>query len=396
MVPDWPRVAIVGGSIGGLTAGLLLRQLGCDVDVYERTPSELQARGAGIVVLKMTERYFVEKYGGLSSTVALSLPWWRWVDESGAVVAEELTDYRFGSWNSVYRGLLRDFELERYHLGHEMVDFEEVAHGVRVHFSNGTTTDCDLLVCADGVASRGREILEPHTQPSYAGYVGWRGTAREAALSDGAFSELIESIIYQILDHSHILVYPIPSVEGSLVPGERLVNFVWYRNYVEGAEFDALMTDKSGSLRSNSIPPGEVQDQFVDELHRSAREQLAPTIEEVVLKSPDPFIQVIFDMEVERMRFGRVCIIGDAASFVRPHVAAGTAKACADGWVLRDCLRDAEGDVDGALDAWEPQQLDLARTVCATSRAMGQQSQVLNTMVPGNPDWKFGLYGPGN
>ena len=42
------RVAIVGGSLGGLTVGLLLRDLGLDVTIYERSPAELQQRGAGI------------------------------------------------------------------------------------------------------------------------------------------------------------------------------------------------------------------------------------------------------------------------------------------------------------------------------------------------------------
>ena len=54
-------MAVVGGSIGGLTAGLLLRDLGCDVRIYERSGSELDARGAGIAVLDATIRYFRER-----------------------------------------------------------------------------------------------------------------------------------------------------------------------------------------------------------------------------------------------------------------------------------------------------------------------------------------------
>ena len=42
-----PAVAVVGGSLGGLTAALLLRDIGCDVTVYERSRETLQARGAG-------------------------------------------------------------------------------------------------------------------------------------------------------------------------------------------------------------------------------------------------------------------------------------------------------------------------------------------------------------
>jgi 2,6-dihydroxypyridine 3-monooxygenase len=43
---------VVGGSIGGLTTALLLRDLGFRVDVYERTSTALDGRGSGIVLIK--------------------------------------------------------------------------------------------------------------------------------------------------------------------------------------------------------------------------------------------------------------------------------------------------------------------------------------------------------
>lgn len=52
----WPgtvqplRVAVAGGSIGGLSAGLALHGAGFDVAVYERHPGPMETRGAGIVV----------------------------------------------------------------------------------------------------------------------------------------------------------------------------------------------------------------------------------------------------------------------------------------------------------------------------------------------------------
>jgi choline dehydrogenase-like flavoprotein len=51
-----PSVIVVGGSIGGLTAALVLRDAGCDVRVFERSTAALQARGAGIAVLDATLR----------------------------------------------------------------------------------------------------------------------------------------------------------------------------------------------------------------------------------------------------------------------------------------------------------------------------------------------------
>ena len=56
-------VAIAGGSLGGLTAALLLRDLGFDVTVYERSPVELEERGAGIGFLPDSARYLVERAG---------------------------------------------------------------------------------------------------------------------------------------------------------------------------------------------------------------------------------------------------------------------------------------------------------------------------------------------
>ena len=106
-------------------------------------------------------------------------------------------------------------------------------------------------------------------------------------------------------------------------------------------------------------------------------------------------MQVIHDIDVERMAFGRIALIGDAAFAVRPHAAAGTAKACADAWALRDALRDADGDPVAALARWEPGQLALGRQLLARTRDMGDRSQFHQSWVPGDPSLRLGLYGPG-
>ena len=58
-----PRVVVTGGSVGGLTAALVLRDAGCDVTVFERSSAALQARGAGIAALETTLRYLTERGG---------------------------------------------------------------------------------------------------------------------------------------------------------------------------------------------------------------------------------------------------------------------------------------------------------------------------------------------
>ena len=43
------RALVIGGSMSGLLAGIMLRRHGWDVDIFERVEKELAGRGAGIV-----------------------------------------------------------------------------------------------------------------------------------------------------------------------------------------------------------------------------------------------------------------------------------------------------------------------------------------------------------
>jgi 2,6-dihydroxypyridine 3-monooxygenase len=94
------------------------------------------------------------------------------------------------------------------------------------------------------------------------------------------------------------------------------------------------------------------------------------------------------------MAFGRVCLIGDAAFAVRPHAAAGTAKAASDAWALADALSEND-DVPAALAKWESGQLDVGQRLLDRTRQIGRRSQVDGTWVAGDPELIFGLHGPG-
>jgi 2,6-dihydroxypyridine 3-monooxygenase len=284
----------------------------------------------------------------------------------------------------------------RYRLGHEVTGFSQAADSVRLTMADGTGVDADLLVCADGVSSLARARLLPEVRPSYSGYVAWRGTVSERALPAATRERFGDAITYQVLKDSHILVYPIPGLDGALTPGERLVNFVWYVNVAEGEELDELMTGRDGVHRAVSLPPGAARDQAVTVMRRTAAGELAPPIAEVVTGVAEPFVQVVYDIAVPAMAFGRVCLIGDAAFAVRPHAAAGTAKAAADGWALAAELTAAGGDVPAALARWERGQLALGQALLARCREIGDSSQVHGTFRPGDRRLIFGLYEPGN
>ena len=393
MVTDL-RVAVVGGSLGGLTAALLLRDLGLDVTVYERSTVELEERGAGIGFLPESYRYLVERAGVALDEVSTVTDHIRYLHRDGTVIYDEPHTYRFSSWNTVYRQLLRCFGRDRYSLGHELEDFAQHAAGVDLKLSVGRSDTVDLLVCADGVGSRSRRALLPQVGPTYAGYVAWRGMVPEDTLPTATVRALGDAITYFVYANSHILVYPIPGSDGSVTSGDRLINFVWYRNYLNGGDLADVLTDRDGHRREVSLPPGAAREDHVAEVRATATARLPALIAEVVRAAPTPFLQVIVDVGVPQMAFGRACLIGDAAWVVRPHAAAGTAKAADDAWALAAALA-AHDDVEAALAAWEPGRLQLGRALLERTRRIGRHSQVDGTWTPGDPELIFGLHGPG-
>ena len=103
------RAVVVGGSLGGLTAALVLRDQGWDVDVLERSAVPLQDRGAGIVLHPTTVRYLVERVGKAIGDIGVPASRLRYLGDDGSVAHEQPCAYRFASYFELYRGLLDAF-----------------------------------------------------------------------------------------------------------------------------------------------------------------------------------------------------------------------------------------------------------------------------------------------
>jgi len=262
--------------------------------------------------------------------------------------------------------------------------------GVSVRFANGAEARAELVVFADGITSVARKRLLPESRLEYAGYIGWRGTVPEGQLSAGTLALLGDSLSYSFGDRTHICMYPIPGPNDATAVGERLLNYVWYKNLAEATLLDEIMTDKSGIRGEVSVHPGKVQDRFIEMMREEAAE-LSPAATELVRSTELPYIQPIMDFRTPQMVFGRVVTIGDAAFVARPHAAAGTAKAAAEAWNLADELEASAGDIDAALKAWEPRQLEVGNSLIDRIELMGRAAQVDNTWTPHDRRLRFGL-----
>jgi 2,6-dihydroxypyridine 3-monooxygenase len=385
------RALVAGGSLGGLTAALVLRDQGWDVDVLERSAVPLQDRGAGIVLHPTTVRYLVERVGKAIGDIGVPASRLRYLGDDGSVADEQPCAYRFASYFELYQGLLDAFGTEHYHLSTQLAHLDNRDDEVTLSLTDGQTLTADLVVCADGIRSTARSILVPDAQPRYVGYVAWRGTIERDELSGRTASVLQDAITYRILPHGHLLTYPIPGKDGSV-----LCNWLWYQNVAPGDHLTDLLTDRHGSRAELTVPPGSVQAKHLEALHSAADAELPSAIAEVVQRTAEPFVQVIVDLEVPQMAFGRSCLIGDAAFGLRPHIGAGTARAADDAWQLGNALlHTTTRQIPVRLKGWEAEQLPAARHAMNRARAAGRSVQFEGSWRVGDPS-PFGLYVAGD
>ncbi|MGF1522157.1 MAG: FAD binding domain-containing protein [Leptolyngbyaceae cyanobacterium] len=365
---------VIGGSLGGLFTGLLLRSIGWEVDIYERSPHPLSSRGGGIVMQSDVLEAF-HRVGIPQDELGVVAHERYYLDQEGRIRQSMPMRQTLTSWNRLYGLMQRQFPEAHYHTGKRLTEIHQTPDSVTAHFADGTSATGDLLVGADGPSSTVRQLLLPDYTYHYAGYVAYRGLVDEADLDPQTAALLTERFVFFQFPNSHILQYVIPGENESLIPGERRFNWVWYVNYDEATELPRLLTDNTGQQRDYSIPPGMMASEVEQAMRTYADAMLPPPFQKLVATTQAPFVQAILDLAVPQMMFGRVALLGDAAFIPRPHTAAGTAKAAANAIALANALVAHNHAVPPALDAWEPAQLALGLRLMKHGQTLGDRSQ---------------------
>lgn len=382
------RVAISGGSMGGLFTGLALDRSdrAVDIDEVERS-TQLRSRGAGIVaqpeMLDFVDDHGIVDSGAITTTTATR----QYLDRNGDIEREYGESMTFTAWDALYRRLRDAFPEADYHVGRVTAGVDRAANQeqpdrgnrsrghtgdeqVTLRFEEGNSRAADLAVIAEGGQSSSRGTLAPDVSPEYAGYVAWRGVTPEESVSPALGERFDDTFTFYEGPDDLVLAYLIPGPDGGTERGERRLNWVWY-DAIERDERRRLLTDADGRTHEFSVPPGELRADVDEELLSAADDRLPDTFADLVRATDDRFVQTIYDLSVPRMVFGRACLLGDAAFVAHPHTAAGTAKAAADGIELAEALEESE-EVGTALAEWEEARLDASRRLVAKGRQMGE------------------------
>lgn len=180
------NVVIIGAGMGGLTTGIALKKFGHQVRIFEQTEKILPV-GAAISLwsngvkclnyLGLTDK--IAKLGGQMDDLA-------YVDGlTGDVMTqfsllpliEEVGQRPYPVARADLQNMLMDeFGRDQIYLGKKMVSLEDKADYVEVNFADGSSTQADLLIGADGTHSLTRTyVLGQQVQRRYAGYVNWNG-----------------------------------------------------------------------------------------------------------------------------------------------------------------------------------------------------------------------------
>src|SRR3981081_3439994 len=203
------RIAVAGGSIGGLCAGLALRGAGFDVQVYERVGGPMEMRGAGIVVQgELIDLLRTHSAGALPTTHCRVR---RYLSPEGGEGEVQRGPQDFSSWEAIYRTLAVAFPSDRYHRGATLTDFVNGEGAGEGHIDGKGLVEADCLVAADGAQSPPRRRFLPDLSSTYAGYVAWRGTLDEADAPPDLVRFFDDAFTFsEARSAGHILAYFIP------------------------------------------------------------------------------------------------------------------------------------------------------------------------------------------
>jgi 2-polyprenyl-6-methoxyphenol hydroxylase-like FAD-dependent oxidoreductase len=336
-----PRVLVIGGGIGGLTAAIALNRAGIPAAVYERAP-ELREVGAGITLWTNALKV-LRKLGAGPAVEAKSTPLqqseirtWR----GGLLSAMDLSELEAkyaAPTVGIHRGDLQAAladHLGREHitLGAACVGFTQTADGVTARFADGREARGEFLIGADGLNSAVRTQLLGPQKPRYAGYTAWRGVG-------------------------HIDRPEVPVGKTLLAMGRG--SQVGYLPIGGGRTYwFATANTPPGGTDGPKGAKAVLLERFAD--------WYAP-IPAVIDATPDAAIlrnDIIDRPPVTNWTDGRVTLLGDAAHPTTPNLGQGACMAIESAWVLAGCLK-ADG-VNG-LKAYQKKR--FARTAEVTTRS---------------------------
>ncbi|TVZ06571.1 salicylate 1-monooxygenase [Trebonia kvetii] len=338
-----PRLAIVGGGIGGLAVAAFLHLAGLPAVVYEQA-SALKEVGAGLVlapnVVRLLRRLGV--MGKLAShAVPLDVGWEfrRWEDgrvlssEDLASSCERLYGERTYTAHraDLHSAIASAVPAGTVQLGRRCTGISVRGDSVMLWFADGTSVEADVVIGADGVHSVVRGAVTVPSPATYSGICAFRAIVPVGRAPE--FARRRAQTLWIGPGH-HLVHYP--------VSGEAAVNLVAFA--------------PAGDYTTESWSATATVEEFLAEF-AGWDERLR----DLIRQAGTPGRWALLDRApLARWSHGPVTLLGDAAHPMFPFFAQGAAQAVEDAAVLARCLAEDTQAPPQALQRYE--SLRIART----------------------------------
>ncbi|WP_342047508.1 FAD binding domain-containing protein [Bacillus sp. OTU530] len=369
------KIAIIGGSLGGLFTGIALREKGHQVDIYERSAGMMEDRGAGLVIQPDIEEFLTKYNLEILQEITVPLSYRKFIRRDGKI--EEIPmPQLMTSWNRLYGALIDAFPAEHYHSGKRVVDFSQSQCEVSINFQDGTKVTADYVIGADGIGSVVRNKVLPAAFPTYAGYVAWRGTVNIEEIPKDILNFFFDKFTFYQGINTQILSYFIPNKYS--YDSIRL-NWVWYETILNNDQLNQLMTANDGRKYEFVMPPNQLPESVISNQKQKAEKVLPTPFANLIHITKTPFVQPIYDLEVSHMVFNKVIVLGDASFVPRPHTASGVSKAAYNAMKLAAAFDIVDQPIENLrmkLKEWETDQLRLGQYLSKMGKQLGDRSNL--------------------
>lgn len=328
------RIAINGAGIGGPTLAWWLRRAGHEVVLIEE--AERLRTGGYIIDFWGVGYDIAEKMGVLPQVLdaGYRVRAVRMVDGEGRerggfsadifrrAVGDRFTSLRRSDLSAVIFNAVEGAEVL---FGDTVRAFEPAGDGLRIELASGGTRDVDLLVGADGLHSRVRELaFGPEDQ--FERYLGYYVAAFEA---EG----------YRPRDELTYLTHTTPGREVArfaMREDRTLFLFVFHADRLEGPEPHDLPGRKAALRRVFAGQGWET-----------------PRILETLDGADEVYFDRMSQIVMPQWSRGRVALVGDAASSVSLLAGEGSGLAMCQAYVLAGELKATGGDYPAAFARYE-------------------------------------------
>jgi salicylate hydroxylase len=373
------RIAIIGGGIGGLTAGIALQKAGFEPVIYERAPAFGEV-GAGISMPPNAAKGLNSLGLGPFLDAASNEP----LDqiqrhgETGEFLLNfdrrKCREAYGGAYYQLHRAdllkvLVDSFGLKNCVFGAELQRLEQTDESVTMAFADGRRAEADVVIAADGLRSVVRDILFDTPPPRFSGHVAWRGLVPAASLPPE---------------------YAAANNVNSLAPGRACVTYPIRHgaliNVVALTKTDAEWVEESWTAKAGK-----------DELlaHFEGWSEYVVTALRAI---PDDQIYrwgLFLREPLKDWAKGRVALLGDAAHPMLPYMGQGASCSIEDAIVLARAFVAADTPEE-ALRIYSDTRIERASLLQSKSNQGGDRLMKINPYAlrdtPANIEDSLGIF----